>query len=75
MRDPRHPLHHRPPLLICGHHATLVSRNLAFERARAAELLPGLDMLALQHCDQIIAIDRLTPPHAELRECLVGAEP
>ena len=52
----------------------LVAR-LALERARAAQLLPGVDVLPLQHGDQIVALDRLTAPHAEPRQRVVGAQP
>ena len=36
---------------------------------------PVSHMLPLQHRDQIVALDRLTAPHAELRERVIGAEP
>ena len=52
----------------------LVAR-LALERARAAQLLPGVDVLPLERGDQIVALDRLAAPHPELSQRVVGAQP
>ena len=65
VRDPGHPLDHRTAPVVEKHLATLVAR-LALERPRAAQLLAGPDVLPLQYGDQIVPLDRLAAPHAEL---------
>ncbi len=52
----------------------LVAR-LALERARAAQLLPAVDVLPLERGDQIVALDRLAAPDPELSQRGVGAQP
>ena len=74
MRDAGHPLDHGPAVVVEERLAVLVAR-LALERARAAQLLPAVDVLPLERGDQIVALDRLAAPHAELRQRVVGAQP
>ena len=59
VRDPGHPLDHRPAVVVDERLALLVAR-LALEHSRPAQLLAGLDVLPLQHRDQIVPLDRLS---------------
>ena len=74
MRDTVDLLDHRSPLLVEQRLAVLVAR-LALERPRPAELLPGLHVLALQHRDQLLPLDRLTAPHPEPRQSILRTQP
>ena len=67
VRDTVDLLDHRSPLLVEQRLAVLVAR-LALERPRPAELLRGVHVLALQHRDQVVPLDRLTAPHPEPRQ-------
>ena len=74
VRDPSDLLDHRPALVVAKPLAVLVARP-ALQQARAAQLLTGLNVLPLQHGDQIVALDRLPAPHAELSQRVIETQP
>ena len=74
VRDPSDLLDHRPAPVVAKPLAVLVARP-ALQQARAAQLLTGLNVLPLQHGDQIVALDRLPAPHAELSQRVIETQP
>jgi hypothetical protein len=74
VRDPGHPLDH-PAAILVDERLAVVVPPFALEHARPAQLIACPDVLPLERGDQIVALNRLTTPHAKLRERVVGAEP